>query len=126
MSAIIYNITKTVSNSSVTFSSELSPNNQLIFTKYKSALVVLLSNTNYSGSYSKETANSTNYSLIYTFGNDDDAVGFYNTIESPSANSMILDYKSLKQTNNGDVISNITIIHRDEANTDTVLSNTNF
>lgn len=126
MSAIIYNITKTVSNSSVTFSSGLNSNNQTIFTNYKSAIGVLLSNTNYSGSYSRETANSTHYSLVYTFGNDDDALGFYNTIESPSANSMILDYKSLKQTNDGYIISNITIIHRDEANSDTVLSNTNF
>ena len=126
MGAILYNITKTVSNSSVSFSSELNSNNQAIFTKYKIAIGALLSNTNYSGSFSREALGATKYSLVYTFGNDDDALGFYNTIESPSANSAILDYKLLKQTNSAAIISNITIIHRNVANTDAVLSNTNF
>jgi hypothetical protein len=102
MGAILYNITKTVSNSSVSFSSELNSNNQAIFTNYKIAIGALLSNTNYSGSFSREALGAKKYSLVYNFGNGD------------------------KQTNSAAIISNITIIHRNVANTDAVLSNTNF
>ena len=111
------------SNTVETFKNTLSGDDILIFNNYIDAISSLL--RAYSGSGVERVDTDNSYDITYSFETEENAINFYNALESNTASSVITEYKNLKQNTNGNgAINQIIVLYKPSNSEDYIVLKT--